>query len=108
MGIKCLNNLWYLDLRRNPIENFSGFEVKKNFGFLGISIEKISEDSILEVKELSIGILDIYSESSIIENKFLENNPNIFRKNNEFYFPFIENFHNFEEENIEISINEME
>lgn len=105
--IKNLNNLWYLDLRKNPIENFSAFEVKKSFGFLGISIEKISEKAICEVKNLQIGILFIKADSKIIENKFMENNPIVFRKNQEIHFPFIEKYLNFEE-NIDLSMNEIE
>ena len=54
--IRNLNNLWYLDIRNNPIESFSGFESKKYFGFLGISFEKNSktEKAIGELKDLHI------------------------------------------------------
>ena len=75
---------------------------------MGISINKNTDLSLLEVKDLQVGILDVCSENKNLENKFLENNPNIFRKNQEFFFPFIENYNNFEEVNGELSINEIE
>ena len=80
--IKHLPNLWYLDVRKNPIEKFEILNLKNVFGFLGITIDKYCEKSLIQVKNLYLGIL--YANlSENYKQHFLTNNPNIIQLNDE-------------------------
>lgn len=82
-----LPNLWYFDVRNNPVDNFEILNIKNTFGFLGMTIDKYSEKSILQVKRLSVGILSIKIEENY-KKYFLYNNPNIILFNNELIFEY--------------------
>ena len=80
--IKFLPNLWYLDARNNPIENYHVLHLKNVFGFLGISLDKYCEKSLLQVKKLNIGIIYLNLDEQY-KKYFLMNNPNIIQYNEE-------------------------
>jgi hypothetical protein len=80
--IKFLPNLWYFDIRNNPISNYDPLIYKNIFGFLGLSIDKYLEKSLLQIKRLIIGTLFVDLDENYKKN-FLSNNPNILLYNNE-------------------------
>lgn len=80
--IKYLPNLWYFDVRNNPLENFDSLNIKNVFGFLGLSVDRYSEKKILQVKRLCIGMISVNLDENL-KKYFLSNNPNILIFNNE-------------------------
>lgn len=94
--LEQLSNIWYLDVRNNPIENFSSLNKINIFGFLGISLHKTFEKNFSEIKNLSVGILYIKFEEHQNKKTFIQNNPNIFKINDEYNPAFdIRNFEAF-------------
>ena len=71
-----LNSLYYLDLRKNPILNYKGFEKKRTFGYLALSEDKYFLDNFIShFKRFNIGIF-------LIENKTEANIYKMFNQNN--------------------------
>lgn len=80
--IKSLPNLWYFDIRNNPISSYDPLTVKNIFGFLGLHVDKYLEKSLLQLKRLMIGTLFVDLDESY-KKFFLHNNPNILVYNDE-------------------------
>lgn len=83
--LKNLPNLWYLDIRMNPIESYEVISTISCFGYLGLSVEKYSEKKILSIKKINVGIMNL----SIDENYkkgFMMNNQNIIKFNDEILY----------------------
>jgi hypothetical protein len=80
--IKFLPNLWYFDIRNNPISNYDPLVTKNIFGFLGLHNNKYLEKSLLQVKRLIVGTLFVDLDENYKKN-FLSNNPNILVYNDE-------------------------
>jgi len=89
--IKNLPNLWYFDVRNNPLENYEALSVKNVFGFLGLPVDKYCEKSLLQVKRLTIGMIYVKLDENL-KKYFLSNNPNILIYNDELIYEFDKNF----------------
>jgi len=85
--IKFLPNLWYLDIRNNPLDNYEILNIKNVFGFLGLPIDKYCEKSLLQIKRLCVGILYVNLDDTL-KKYFLSNNPNILLFNDELIYDF--------------------
>jgi hypothetical protein len=83
--LKNLPNLWYLDIRSNPIESYEVVNAINCFGFLGLSVEKYSEKKILAIKKLNVGIMN-FTIDEYYKKGFMLNNPNIIKFNEEILY----------------------
>jgi hypothetical protein len=84
--LKVLPNLWYLDIRGNPIEDYDKLSVLSYIGFLGVSFKKYQENYLMNIRKLSIGIVELQVEDKEMEKIFLQNNPNILMFNEELIY----------------------
>ena len=85
--IKFLPNLFYFDIRNNPISNYNPLSIKNTFGFLGLQVDKYLEKSLLQIKRLMVGILFVDLDENY-KKYFLINNPNILIYNDELVLDF--------------------
>ncbi len=87
-------NLWYLDIRKNYVENYEIFNKVTTFGYLGVTVNKFSEMSLFQIKKLNIGILAIDGgiEDILKFNIFVYNSNNNFMKVNKEVILFCDKF----------------
>lgn len=99
--IKNLPNLWYFDVRNNPLENYESLNIKNVFGFLALPVDKYCEKSFLQVKRLCVGILTVNLDENF-KKYFLSNNPNILIYNDELIYEFDKTI---KRENMSLGVN---
>ena len=87
-------NLFHLDLRNNPLDDYSLFNKYNSFGYLGISPPDnyFIERKILNIKNLNVGILQLRLQNNDNYFPFIMNNPNVMLINDNFVL-FINKFH---------------
>ncbi len=85
--VKNLPNLWYFDVRNNPLKNYESLNIKNVFGFLGLPVDKYCEKRLLQVKRLCVGMISVNLDQNL-KKYFLSNNPNILIYNNELIYEF--------------------
>lgn len=99
--IKSLPNLWYFDVRNNPLENYESLNIKNVFGFLGLPVDKYCEKSLLQVKRLCVGMISVNLDENL-KKYFLSNNPNILIYNDELIYEIDKTF---KRENMSLGVN---
>ncbi len=81
--IEYLPNIYYLDLYKNIIDDFTPLNKKNIFGYIRLSIDHFNENKILQINGLTTVIFDInLNETQLIKN-IIYNNPKIIMLNNE-------------------------
>ena len=84
--VSSFPNLFHLDLRDNPIEDYSLFNKYNSFGYLGLSPPDniFLENQILILKNINVGVLDLHFQNEDNYYKFILNNPNVMLINGNF------------------------
>ncbi len=85
--IRHLPNLWYFDVRNNPLENYESLNIKSVFGFLGLPVDKYYEKNLLQIKRLFVAIISVNLDESL-KKHFIFNNPNILIYNDELIYEY--------------------
>ena len=80
--IEYLPNIFYLDLFNNSIDDFTPLNKKNIFGYLRLSIDRFTENKILQINGLTIAIFDIEIKDIQLIKNIVYNNPNIIMINN--------------------------
>ena len=81
--IEYLPNIYYLDLYKNIIDDFTPLNKKNIFGYIRLSIDHFNENKILQINGLTTVIFDVdLNETQLIKN-IIYNNPKIIMLNNE-------------------------
>jgi hypothetical protein len=87
-------NIWYIDLKNNPIEDFDVLNKKNNLGYVGVTLNRFSEQNFFQLKKLNIGILQLDGEIDDTSkyNNFIYNSSNNFLKVNNKVILFSDKF----------------
>jgi hypothetical protein len=103
--LNSLPNIWYIDIKNNPIEDFDIFSKVNHLGYLGVTLNKFSEGNFCLLKKLNIGILDIDGEieDNSRFNMFIYNSTNNFLKVNQDIILFANRFKIFATSLVEVA-----